>query len=68
MDIHASEGAEASLEGTSGGPPERSINELVMVWESVRLRPFQTEILVGRVKPLLRYTSHVMITPLRVEG
>ena len=39
-----------------------------MVWESVRLGPFQTEIIEGRVKPLLGYTSYVMITPLRVEG
>ena len=38
------------------------------MWESVCLGPFQTEIIEGRVKPLLRYTSHVMITPLRVEG
>ena len=68
MAVYTSEGAEAPAEGASGGPPEGSIDELVMVWESVHLRPFQTEIIEGRVKPLLRYTSHVMITPLRVEG
>ena len=39
-----------------------------MVWESVRLGPFQTEIIEGWVKPLLRSTSYVMITPLKVEG
>ena len=39
-----------------------------MVWESICLRPFQTEIIEGRVKPFLRGTSYVMITPLRVEG
>ena len=39
-----------------------------MVWESVCLGPFQTEIIEGWVKPLLGYTSYVMITPLRVEG
>ena len=39
-----------------------------MVWESVHLGPFQTEIIEGRVKPLLGNTSYVMITPLRAEG
>ena len=38
-----------------------------MVRESVHLGPFQTEIIEGQVKPLLRDTAHVMITPLRVE-
>ena len=66
--IHASEGGEAPVEGASRGSLERSVNKLVMVLESVCLRPFQTEIIEGRVKPLLGYTSHVMITPLRVEG
>ena len=42
--------------------------KLVMVWESVCLEPFQTEIIEGQVKPLLRYTSYVMITLLRAEG
>ena len=66
--IHASEGAEALVEGASGGSPEGSINELVTVQESIRLGPFQIEIIEGRVKPLLGYTSYLMITPLRVEG
>ena len=56
------------VEGASGGPPERSIDELVMVWESINLGPFQMEIIEGRVKPLLGDTSYVMITLLRVEG
>ena len=56
------------VEGASGGSPEGSINELVMVWESACLRLFQTEIIEGRVKPLLGDTSYVMITPLRAEG
>ena len=68
MAIPTSEGAETLVEGASGGSPEGSINELVMVWESVRLGPFQTEIIEGQVKPLLRSTSYVMITPLKVEG
>ena len=39
-----------------------------MVWESVHLGPFQTEIIEGWVKPLLGSTSYVMITPLKAEG
>ena len=65
---HASEGAEAPVEGASGGSPEGSVDKLVTVRESVRLGPFQTEIIEGRVKTLLGYTSHMLITPLRVEG
>ena len=38
------------------------------MWESVHLGPFQTEIIEGWVKLLLRSTSYVMITPLKVEG
>ena len=66
--VPASEGAETPLEGASGGSPEGSIDELVTVWESVHLGPFQTEIIEGWVKPLLRSTSCVMITPLKAEG
>ena len=68
MAVPASGGTETRAEGASGGPPEGSINELVMAWESIHLGPFQTEIIEGRVKPLLGDTSHVMITPLRAEG
>ena len=66
--IPALEEAETPVEGASGGSPEGNVDELVMVWESVHLGPFQTKIIEGRVKPLLGYTSYVMITPLRVEG
>ena len=66
--VPTSEGAETPVEGASGGTPERSIDELVMVWESICLGPFQMEIIVGWVKPLLRDTSYMMITPLRAEG
>ena len=66
--IPTSEGAETPEEGATGGSPERSIDELVTVWESVHLGPFQTEIIEGRVKPLLGSTSYVMITSLKVEG
>ena len=68
MTVPASEGAETPVEGASGGSPEGRIDELVMVQESVRLGPFQTKIIEGRVKPLLGYTSYVMITLLRVQG
>ena len=68
MAIPTSGDAEAQVEGASGGPPEGGINELVMVWESIYLGPFQTEIIEGWVKPLLGGTSYMMITLLRVEG
>ena len=68
MAVPTSGGAETRVEGASGGPPEGNINELVMVQESICLGPFQTEIIEGQVKPLLRDTSHMMITPLRAEG
>ena len=68
MAILASGCAEAQVEGATGGPPEGGINELVMVWDSIHLGPFQTEIIEGWVKPLLGGTSYVMITPLRAEG
>ena len=65
--VPTSGGAETWVEGASGGPPEGSIDELVMVQDSICLGPFQTEIIKGWVKPL-GDTSHVMITLLRVEG
>ena len=68
MAVPASEGAETPDEGASGGSPEGSIDELVTVWESVCLGPFQTKIIEGQVKPPLRSTSYVMITLLKVEG
>ena len=68
MAVPASVGVETLVEGASGGPPEGSVNELVMVWESICLGPFQMEIIEGQVKPLLGDTSYVMITPLRAEG
>ena len=67
MAIPTSEGAETPVEGASGGSPEGSIDKLVTVQESVHLGPFQTKIIEGWVKPLLGYTSYMMITLLRVE-
>ena len=55
-------GVETWVEGASGGPPERSIDELVMVWESVCLGLFQMEIIEEWVKSLLRDTSYMMFT------
>ena len=60
---------EAQSEGTSRGPQEVDVDELVMVRESVHLGPFQTKIIEGWVKPLFRDMAHMMIAPLKVgEG
>ena len=56
---------EAQSEGASGGPQEVDVDELVTVRESVCLGPFQTEIIEGRIKPLLGDMANVMITPLK---
>ena len=68
MVVPGPEGAETQEEGACGGSSEVNVDELVMVWESVHLGPFQTEIIEGWVKPLLRSTLYLMITPLRAEG
>ena len=60
---------EAQSEGTSRGPQEVDVDELVMVRESVCLGLFKTEIIEGWVKPLLGNIAHIMITLLKVgEG
>ena len=60
---------EAQSEGASGGPLEVDVDELVTVRESIRLGPFQTEIIEGHDKPLLGDMAHVMIMPLKAgEG
>ena len=66
--IPSPEGVETPEEGACGGSPEVNVDELVTVWESICLGPFQTEIIEGHVKPLLGSTSYVMITPLKAEG
>ena len=68
MVVPGPEGAETQEEGACGGSPEVNVDELVTVQESICFGPFQTEIIEGRVKPLLGSTSYVMITPLKVEG
>ena len=45
--VPAMEGTNTPVEGASGGSPEGSFDELVMVWESVHLGLFQTEIIEG---------------------
>ena len=62
------EGADTQEEGACGGSLEVNVDELVMVWESICLGPFQTKIIEGRVKPLLGSTLYMMITPLKAEG
>ena len=66
--VLASGSVEAQSEGASRGPQEVEVDELVMVRESLHLGLFQTEIMVGWVKPLLGDMAHVMITPLSTEG
>ena len=68
MVVPSPEGAETLEEGACGGSPEVNVDELVTVWESICLGPFQTEIIEGWVKLLLGSTSYVMITPLKGEG
>ena len=68
MAVLPSGSAEAQSECASRGTQEVEVDELVMVRESLHLGPFQTEIIAGQVKSLLRDTAHVMITPLREEG
>ena len=58
---------EAQSEGASRESQEVDVDELVMVRDSVRLGPFQTEIIERRVKPLFGDMAHVMITPLKAE-
>ena len=57
---------EAQSEGTSGGPQDVDVDELVMVRESVCLGLFQTKIMQGQVRPLFGDMAHMMITPLKV--
>ena len=56
---------EAQSGGTSGGPQEVDVDELVMVRDSVHLGPFQTKIIEGWVKLLFGDTAHMMITLLK---
>ena len=59
---------EGQSEGASRGSQEVDVDDLVMVRESIHSGLFQTEIIEGRVKPLLGDMAHIMMTLLRVEG
>ena len=46
--------------------PDQEIDEPVFMKESLRLGPFQTQIIECKTKPLLEESVHMMIMPLRV--
>ena len=48
----------------SGASPDQEIDESVFMKESLKLGPFQTQIIKCKAKPLLGESAHVMITPL----
>ena len=50
---------------TSQLPAGQDVDEPVYTKENVRLEPFQTQIVECRVKPLIRESAQVMVTPLR---
>ena len=54
------EGATASV-----ASPDQEIYEPIFMKESLRLGPFQTQIIECKTKPLLGESAHMMITPLR---
>ena len=41
------------------------VDKPILMKENARLRPFQTQILECRIKPLIGESTHVMVTPLR---
>ena len=49
----------------SGAAPDPEIEEPVFMKESVKLGPFQTQIIKCKTKPLLGESAHVMVTPLK---
>ena len=53
-------------EGVCVDPPNKEIDEPVTMRESIKLGPFQTKIIQGKVKPLLGESAHVMVAPLKV--
>ena len=50
---------------TSMASPDQEIDESVFMRESLKLGPFQTQIIECKTKPLLGESAHVMIMPLR---
>ena len=45
--------------------PDQEIDEPLFMKESLRLGPFQTQIIKGKTKPLLGESAHIMVMPLR---
>ena len=56
----ADEGATASVVS-----PDQEIDKPVLMKESLKLGPFQTQIIECKTKPLLGESAHMMVTPLR---
>ena len=54
------EGATASV-----ASPDQEIDKPVFMKDSLRLGPFQTQIIECKTKPLLRESAHILIMPLR---
>ena len=52
---------------TSEDLVDQEVDEPVLIRESVKLVPFQMEILKGKTKTLLRESAHVMVTPLKAS-
>ena len=49
----------------SWAEPNPEIDELIFMKESVKLGPFQTQIIECKTKPLLGKSAHVMVMPLK---
>ena len=61
MDDAPAKGAAMALEGSS----DQEITEPILMWESMKLGPFQTKIIEGKIKPLLGESVHMMVAPLK---
>ena len=59
------EGSTPVDEGASVASPDQELDEPVFMKESLRLGPFQTQIIECKTKPLLGESVHMMVTPLR---
>ena len=51
----------------SGDSVDQEINEPVLMRESMKLQPFQMEILKGKTKPLFGESTHMMVAPLKAD-
>ena len=50
---------------TSGASRDQEMDEPIFMKESMKLGPFQTQIIECKTKPLLGESAHVMVTPLK---